>query len=127
METSIQKIAAISFLVVGLSHVFRPRVWAQFFTDLGRKGEAASLFIVLLHLPMGALIVAFHNVWTGAPLVLTLVGWGYVLKSLVYALFPAYGLRMISRASVERAWGFAVTGALMAAYGGWLALSSFRA
>ncbi len=125
METAIQKIAALSFIVVGLSHVFRPRVWAQFFADLARRGETASLYIVLMHLPVGALIVAFHNVWRGAGLVVTIIGWGYVVKSLVYALFPAFGLRQIARVSVERAWEFAIPGLLMAGYGGWLAYRSF--
>jgi hypothetical protein len=31
METSIQKLVAISYLVIGLSHIVQPRVWAQFF------------------------------------------------------------------------------------------------
>ena len=43
MESSIQIIAGVSFLVVGLSHLFRPRVWAQFFIDLRERGEVARL------------------------------------------------------------------------------------
>ena len=125
METAIQKIAAVSFIIIGLSHIFRPRVWAQFFIDLSRRGETASFFIVLMHLPMGAAIVGFHNVWRGHAVVLTLIGWGYLLKSLIYSLFPAFGLRMIARVSVERSWEFVPAGMLMAAYGGFLAYMSF--
>ena len=127
METAIQKIAALSFIVVGLSHVLRPRVWAQFFNDLAARGETASLYIVLMHLPMGALVVAFHNVWRWPGVVLTIIGWGYVLKSLVYALFPAFGVRMLARTSQERAWEFALPGLFLTAYGGWLASAAFGA
>jgi uncharacterized protein YjeT (DUF2065 family) len=127
METAIEKMAALSFIVVGLSHIFRPRVWAQFFTDLARRGETASLYVVLMHLPVGTLIVAFHNVWHWPGVVLTVIGWGYVAKSLVYGLFPAFGLRMLSRVSTDRASGFIVPGLLLTAYGGWLAYRAFGA
>ena len=127
MEIAVQKIVAVSFIIIGLSHVFRPRVWAQFFIDLSRRGEAASLLIVLMTLPLGALIVGFHNVWRGHGLVVTLIGWGYLLKSLVYALFPAFGARMLARVSIEKAREFAIPGLAMTAYGGWLAYAAFGA
>lgn len=56
------------------------------------------------------LIVAFHNVWHGAPLVLTLVGYSLVLKSLGYFVFPKRGLKTLSRVSLERSWEFVVAG-----------------
>ena len=123
MESGVEKIAAVCFVVIGLSHVVRPRAWAQFFMILSSKGEAGSFFTALLHLPIGALIVAFHNVWQGVPLVLTLIGWGYVIKSLVYFTFPGFGVRVLSRVSAERSWEFAIPGVLMVAYGGLLAYS----
>jgi len=57
MELAIQKIAAICFLIIGLSHIFQPRVWAEFFILFRSKGEAGSFLTALLHLPIGALIV----------------------------------------------------------------------
>ena len=126
MESSIQIIAGVSFLVVGLSHVFRPRVWAQFFIDLRERGEVASFHVALMNLPLGTLIVAFHNVWRGAGLVLTLIGWAYILKSLVYFVWPRHGLRMLARVSLERAWEFAAGGVPLAAYGGFLLYTAFR-
>lgn len=126
MESSIEVVAGISFLVVGLSHLMRPRVWAQFFIDLRERGEVASFHVALMHLTLGALIVAFHNVWRGAGLVLTLVGWAYVLKSLVYFVWPRHGLRMLARVSTERAWEFAAGGVALAAYGGFLLYTAWR-
>ena len=44
--------------------------------DLHSKGEVRSFLNALLHFPLGVLIVSFHNVWHGLPVVLTLIGWG---------------------------------------------------
>jgi len=54
--------------------------------------------------------VAFHEVWSGVPLVLTLTGWGLVVKGLLYLAYPKRGVRMLSRVSLERAWEFRVAG-----------------
>ena len=125
MEQAIQKLAAICFILVGLSHVVRPRAWSQFFIHMRDKGEAGSFSNALLTLPLGVLIVAFHNVWTGVvPITLTLIGWAYVVKSFIYFTFPRYGASMIARVTVERSWMFVPPGALMTAYGALLLFTS---
>ncbi len=123
MEDAIQKLAVVSFFVIGLSHIFQPRVWAQFFIDLRNKGEIGSFINAFIHFPLGALIVAFHNVWQGIPTILTLIGYGWVLKSLVYFLSPSHGLKSMSRVSLERSWEFIVAGILMLGIGGLLLFS----
>ncbi len=37
---------------------------------------------------MGTLIVAFHNVWSGFPMAVTLLGWSMVLKATVTFVSP---------------------------------------
>ena len=125
MELSIQKIAVICFFLIGLSHVSQPRVWVQFFTIFRNQGESGSFLIAFLHFPLGALIVSFHNVWRGIPLVLTVMGWGFVLKGLIYFAFPKYGVRMLSRMSPEKAWAFHVAGVLFIAISALLTFSLF--
>jgi CDP-diglyceride synthetase len=110
METSIQKLAVICFLVIGVSHILQPRVWAQFFIDLRSKGAAGSFINAFIHFPLGVLIVAFHNVWQGIPIILTLIGYSLVLKSLFYFVMPATGLKAMSRVSLEKSWEFVVAG-----------------
>ncbi len=123
MEVAIQKLAIVSFFVIGLSHIFQPRVWAQFFIDLRSKGETGSFINAFIHLPLGALIVAFHNVWQGIPTILTLIGYGWVLKSLIYFVLPSYGLKSMSRVSLEKSKGFVVAGVVMIGIGGLLLFS----
>jgi uncharacterized protein YjeT (DUF2065 family) len=110
MEASIEKLTAICLLVIGLSHIIQPRVWARFFIMLREKEEVGSILAGLLHFPLGILIVSFHNVWHGFPMVVTIMGWGLVIKSLIYLTYPKHGMRMLARVSVDTAWEFVVAG-----------------
>ncbi len=123
MDVAIQKYAIISFFVIGLSHIIQPRVWAQFFIDLHRKREVGSFINAFIHFPLGALVVAFHNVWEGIPVILTLMGYGWVLKGLIYFVAPSHGVRVMSRVSLERSWEFIVAGVVLVVIGGLLLFS----
>ena len=103
MEHHVQIYAIINLTVIGLSHVVRPRVWVDFFAFLRERGEAGVFVVALLNLIFGSIIVAFHNVWSGIPLVLTVLGWASVAKALLYFIFPAIGLRRFQSLSREKA------------------------
>jgi uncharacterized protein YjeT (DUF2065 family) len=126
MELAVTKLAIICFFITGVSHILQPRVWAGLFMDLHRKGEVGSFMNGLLHFPLGVLIVCFHNVWHGLPIVLTLIGWGFVLKSFIYFVFPSHGVRMLARVSMERAWEFTVAGIFSLGISGLLIVSLLR-
>jgi hypothetical protein len=111
MERSVEVLAIILFGVVGLSHLLQPKAWAEFFILLRGKGEAGAFVDGFLHLPLAGVIIGFHNVWSGIPVVLTLVGWGYLIKSLLRFCLPKQGLMMMARVSVERSWEFLMAGA----------------
>jgi uncharacterized protein YjeT (DUF2065 family) len=112
METSVEKLTALFFLVTGLSHIFQPRVWVQFFILLREKGEVGSFLNGFVHFPLGAFIVAFHNVWHGIPMIVTIIGWGLVIKGTLYFVYPRHGVRMLGKVKMERSWHFVVAGAL---------------
>jgi uncharacterized protein YjeT (DUF2065 family) len=109
-EASVEKLTALFFFVTGLSHIIQPRVWVRFFIMLHEKGEIGSFLNALIHFPLGAFIVAFHNVWHGIPLIVTLIGWGLVFKSTIYFLFPGHGVKMLGTISEKRSWHFVVAG-----------------
>ena len=111
MERSVEVLAVILFGVIGLSHILQPRAWAEFFILLRGKGEAGAFVDGFLNLPLAGVIIAFHNVWSGIPVVLTLVGWGLVIKGLIRFCAPKLALRIMARVSVERAWEVQVAGA----------------
>jgi hypothetical protein len=106
MEQAIQLFAAISFLVIGLSHLGQPKAWVTFYQALAARGTAGVFLEGFLLLNFGGIVVAFHNVWDGPALVLTLVGWAQVLKGIGRFLAPQMALRVLQRATPERAWYF---------------------
>jgi hypothetical protein len=118
METSVEKLTAICFLVTGLSHIAQPRVWVRFFIMLREKQEVGSFLNGLVHFPLGAFIVAFHNVWHGLPMIVTIIGWGLLIKSTIYFVWPQHGVRMLATISLERSWQFVVAGVFSVALAG---------
>lgn len=118
MQRSVEVLAAVQCLVIGLSHVFQPRAWVDFFIRLrgmGRPGAFANGFLCLW---FGSIIVAFHNVWTGPAAVLTVLGWAQVVKAVVNLAVPQVSLRGMERVSHDRAWVFAAAGGVFLALGG---------
>ena len=127
MERAVEVFAAVCLFGVGLSHVAQPLAWVEFFVWLRGQGRCAVFVEGLLTLNFGALVVAFHNVWVGLPVVLTLIGWAMVLKGTVRLVLPQLGLRVYQRVAPERAWQFRAAGILalaLSAFSGYLAFSS---
>jgi uncharacterized protein YjeT (DUF2065 family) len=120
MEQATQVFAAISFLVIGLSHLGQPKAWVVFFQALAARGTPGVFAEGFLVLNFGAFIVAFHNVWHGPGLVLTLIGWSQVLKGLGRFVVPQIGLRVMQHAIPERAWQFQVAGVIALLVSGFL-------
>jgi hypothetical protein len=88
MERSVEVLAIILFGILGLSHILQPKAWAEFFILLRGKGEAGAFVDGLVNLPLAGVIIGFHNVWSGISVVLTLVGWGLLIKSLLRFCAP---------------------------------------
>ena len=120
MERSVEILAIVLFGVIGLSHVVQPRAWVDFFIFIRGKQETGAFIDGFLHLPFAAVIIAFHNVWSGIPAVLTVLGWAYLIKSILRFCLPTQGLRMMGRVSVERAWEFQVAGVILVLLAGLL-------
>jgi uncharacterized protein YjeT (DUF2065 family) len=123
MEVAIEKLVALCCFVIGLSHIVQPRAWAELFIDWRGKGDVGVIYTALLHFCFGALVVAFHNVWHGLPLVVTLLGWGWNVKGLLYLTYPKVGMKMLTRVSIERSWEFVVAGVVLVALGALIAYS----
>jgi len=62
MEIAVEEFAVICFFLIGVSHIVQSRAWAEFFIRLREKGTTGSFINAWIDFPLGALIVAFHNV-----------------------------------------------------------------
>ena len=126
MEQATQLFAAIGFLVVGLSHLVQPKSWVAYYQALAARGTPGAFLEGFLLLNFGAFIVAFHDVWHGPALVLTLIGWSQVLKGVIRFLAPEAALRVMRRVTPERAWYFQVGGVVALLLSGFLFWLRFR-
>jgi hypothetical protein len=126
MEQATQTFAAISFLVIGLSHLGQPKSWVAFYQALAARGTAGVFLEGFLLLNFGAIIVAFHNVWDGPALLFTVIGWAQVLKGVGRFLAPQVGLRTMQRVTPERTWHFQIGGVLALLVSGFLWWLRFR-
>lgn len=114
---SVQFLAALHLLVMGLSHILHPQVWTRFFLLLQRQGTSGSFIHGFITFGFGTLIVAFHDVWTGIPLLLTVLGWLYVLKGTIVFLLPELGRRSLGLVRAERARMFVAPGVVLTSLG----------
>ncbi len=120
MERALEVFAAIQLLIVGVSHVVQRHARVDFFCWLRERGHAGVLVHGFLSLWFGSMILAFHQVWSGLPSVLTAAGYGYTLKAVMCFVFPQTQMRTLGRVSHERAWEFAVPGTVYVGVGGLL-------
>ena len=123
LVVGIERLTALVFVITGLSHVAAPRAWARFFIDMRAKGETAGFLNGFVHIPLGLLILAFHPVWSGAGLIVTLIGYALTLKGIVYFLWPSLALRSLAHVSEASAWKFRAAGVPAVALGlviGWI-------
>jgi len=113
VEHAVQVFAAVQSLVVGLSHVVQPRAWVDFFVWLRGFGRAGVFANGFLSLWFGGIVVAFHNVWEGLPVVLTVLGWAQVVKAFVAFVLPDLSMRGLNRVAPERAHEFVWGGVVL--------------
>lgn len=106
----IERLTALAFIVTGLSHIAAPHAWTRFFIEMRDKSAVPGFFNAYLHIPLGLLIVAFHPVWSGPGLLVTLTGWALVVKGTLYFLWPQLALRSMAHVSEERAGQFRIAG-----------------
>jgi hypothetical protein len=112
VERALEIFAVIHFGLIGLSHVLRHRAWAEFFIRLRGRGHAGVFVHGFLSLSFGAVIVALHRVWSGRPMVLSIVGVLYLVKALQCFVFPGLSLRSLERVSLERSRMFVGAGVM---------------
>ena len=127
MERAVEVFAVIHFGIVGLSHLTRPRAWADFFMGLHARGHAGVFVHGFLSLGFGSVVVAFHNVWSGPPAVLTVVGCLYLVKAGFCFLVPETQMRTLGRVSHERTRELRLAGVVFVALAGFLANSLWLA
>ena len=95
VELGIERLAAMVLLLTCLSHITAPGAWRALFERIARS-DAPGLATAAIHLPLGLLIVAFHNVWRWPEAVFTVLGWLLLVKGTLHLLFPRLALKSLA-------------------------------
>ena len=112
--SAVQFIMAATAGVMGLSHILQPKMWVDFFGRLHQQGESGVVTRVMIELWPAILIVAFHQVWSGPGIVLTIYGWMLSLKIVIGLVAPQIGVRGLAM-SQRGDWRFQVAGVILLA------------
>ena len=126
MERALEIFAVVQLTVIGLSHIVFHRAWAEFFVWLTAKGRPGAFANGFMSLALGSMVVAFHQVWSGLPMVLTIVGVLSLVKAASCFLLPDAALRSMGRVSPERSREFVGAGVVALAIAAVTALGLVR-
>lgn len=113
MHRFVELYVFLGFLVIGISHITMAAAWNEFFALLRSKGRAGVIANGLLALTVGSIVVAGHNVWTGLPILVTLLGWAQLIKGFLNLAVPGIGERSLQMAERNPLIKFRLGGALM--------------
>lgn len=120
VDLLIERVMAVGLLVIGLSHWFRAQLWADLFEGW-RQNRFLPFYLGWLYLTIGTVIALGHNIWAwDLVVIVTLLGWAWTLKGILYLLWPNLLARVVERSLApdqhpERK--FALVGAFMAVIG----------
>jgi hypothetical protein len=113
---SLEIFALIHLALMGLSHVLHHRAWAEFFIRLRGMGYGGVFVHGFLSLGFGSMILAFHRVWSGAAMALTILGALYLVKTVQCFLLPEVSMRSLNRVTVEGSRVFIGAGVMLLAF-----------
>ena len=124
MAHPLQAAVSVAFVIVGLSHILCGPRWQAFFEPLF-KNPGGPFVIAMFTLPVGLLIVFTHNHWAwDLGVIVTVYGWGSLLKGTIYFVFPGLPLKLISE-RVRSSRHFAMAGGILLLLGLLLAYDCF--
>lgn len=99
---AVEAVLALPFLVIGLSHLIRPRLWHELFKELASMGHMGIIYrTFLFELWPAAAIVAFHQDWSWPDILVTIYGHALIIKIAVSLIFPEIGLRSLELAATR--------------------------
>jgi hypothetical protein len=120
VQEVVATIIAWLLLLLGISYMAQATHWAELAKDALRYPHQ-YFPLVLMILVLGLTVVVLHNVWVADwPVVITVVGWIMVLKSMAYLLLPQIMTVFGSWSQASLALWIRIAGLMLAALGGLL-------
>lgn len=127
MELSLYlaQLMSVVFVVIGLALLLRNKHYLKAYKAwMGEPG--LMLFTAMVVLVAGVALVLVHNIWIASwEVLITIVGWGMVLKGVLLAFLPEEMENLIA-GLMKKGWllylggGIWVVGGLVLGYFGWM-------
>jgi len=114
------------YLVFGLSMLLYAKQWIKVVTEFA-KNHFLMLTQMWIALLIGLIIVNMHNVWAlDLSLIITLTGWGALLKGIFYLLAPGSIIKKLLKCKCYKSEGFMlVSGVVMVVLGALLTYNAY--
>lgn len=79
-----------TILAIGLGIFVSRAYYIKLYRDLQKQSMAMLLF-AMVTIPAGVAQIYFHNTWNTFPeIVISLLGWGLLLKGVIFAVIPGF-------------------------------------
>lgn len=73
---------------LGWTQFYSSNSWIKFYTKMILMGSRTVRLYGAVSASLGIVIIYFHNVWSGPPILLTITGWVFFIEGAFCALFP---------------------------------------
>lgn len=114
------------YVVFALSILLYVKQWQKLIDEFG-KNHFLVFSNMTIALVVGLILVNFYNVWDWSIYVLiTITGWGGLLKGAFYFLTPASWTKSVMKVAWIRSSGYLYTASvIMLVLGGWLSYNAY--
>ena len=89
--------AAVILLVAGLTQIYASGLWMTYYRRITEAGEQGVRLHGLLSLAIGILVLRLHWIWSGATVVLTLLGVFMLAEGVLCVAAPKLGVHSLHR------------------------------
>ena len=96
MAYSIELMTGIVLLVLGLSFVVRTKDWIAWLEDVRQDQRYRALPIGAFALLLSTFMFAFHRVWSGVFMIVTVIGALGIVEAMFYLIFPGSLCRILT-------------------------------
>lgn len=105
MELSlfIAQMLGIYFLLLGIVALLRRKQTHEMIREIG-DNKAVMWTVAIVELGVGIVLVTGHAVWTGWPIVITVIGWAFLIEGLFYLLVPQRSVKKALRRLTRTGW-----------------------
>ena len=95
MTRGVEAVAAAVLLIAGLSQIYASGLWMSYYRRITDAGPSGVRLHGLLALALGTIVLRLHWVWSGAAVVLSILGVLMVAEGVMCVAAPKLGVQSL--------------------------------